>query len=149
MKLDVVDLAITNVESSTRILGWQNMGEHLIVTFKDAIPAGAASWVKIGYSVTEPKKGLYFRTPAMGYPEGDTHLWTQGEAHEARHWFPSFDYPNEKFTTEMICHVPDGMVALSNGRLLSQERDARTGLVAWHWLQDKPHVDYLITLCAG
>ena len=149
LRLDAVDLTITNVESSTLILGWQNTGEQLIVTFKDAIPAGAASWVKIGYSVTEPKKGLYFRTPAMGYPEGDTHLFTQGEMHEARHWFPSFDYPNEKFTTEMICHVPDGMVALSNGRLLSQERDARTGLVAWHWLQDKPHVDYLITLCAG
>jgi aminopeptidase N len=92
---------------------------------------------------------LYFRTPAMGYRVGDTHLWTQGQAHEARHWFPSYDYPNEKFTSEMICHVPADMVALSNGRLVSREPDPERGLVAWRWLQDKPHVNYLITLCAG
>lgn len=149
LRLDAVDLAITNVESSAPILGWQNTGAQLIVAFQRGVKAGEASWVKIGYAVTEPRKGLYFRTPAMGYPDGDTHLWTQGEMHEARHWFPSYDYPNEKFTTEMICHVPDGMVALSNGKLLSQEKDSRTGLVAWHWRQDKPHVNYLITLCAG
>jgi aminopeptidase N len=121
LKLDAVDLAITNVTASAAILGWQNTGERLIVTFRDAIPADTASWVKVAYSAEEPEKGLYFRTPAMGYREGDTHLWTQGEMHEARHWFPSYDYPNEKFTTEMICRVPEGMVALSNGRLVSQD----------------------------
>jgi len=149
LKLDAVDLAVTNVEASVALLGWQNTGEQLIVTFKDAIPADAAAWVKVTYSAEEPEKGLYFRTPAMGYREGDTHLWTQGEMHEARHGFPSFDYPNEKFTTEMICRVPEGMVALSNGRLVSEEKDAAAGLVAWRWLQDKPHVNYLVTLCAG
>jgi aminopeptidase N len=105
--------------------------------------------VRIAYSADEPDKGLYFRTPAMGYKEGDTHLWTQGEMHEARHWFPCYDYPNEKFTSEMICHLPEGMVALSNGELVSEDKDPNTGLVAWHWKQDKPHVNYLITLCAG
>ena len=44
--------------------------------------------------------------------------------HEARHWYPCYDYPNEKFTTEMICQVPEGMVARSNGRLVSRETDA-------------------------
>ena len=149
LKLDAVDLTIARVESSAAILGWQNTGEQLVITFKDAIPADTAAWVKITYSATDPQQGLYFRTPAMGYKDGDTHLWTQGEMHEARHWFPSYDYPNERFTTEMICRVKDGMVALSNGKLISQEKDAGTGLVAWHWLQDKPHVNYLVTLCAG
>ncbi len=149
LKLDAVDLTITNVEASAAILGWQNTGEQLIVTFKEAIPADTESWVKVAYSAGAPEEGLYFRTPAMGYRDGDTHLWTQGEMHEARHWFPSFDYPNEKFTTEMICRVPEGMVALSNGRFVSQEKDTNTGLTAWRWLQDKPHVNYLVTLCAG
>ncbi len=93
LRLDAVDLTIATVESSAAILGWQNTGKQLVVTFKDAIPAEAAAWVKITYSAADPQKGLYFRTPAMGYKEGDTHLWTQGEMHEARHWFPSFDYP--------------------------------------------------------
>ncbi len=149
LKLDAVDLTIKTIESSVAILGWQNTGEQIVVTFKESIPADAAAWVKISYSAADPQKGLYFRTPAMGYKEGDAHLWTQGEMHEARHWFPSYDYPNEKFTTEMICRVKDGMVALSNGRLVSQDKDAGNGLVAWRWLQDKPHVNYLVTLCAG
>ncbi|NIP97596.1 MAG: M1 family metallopeptidase, partial [Akkermansiaceae bacterium] len=35
------------------------------------------------------------------------------------------------------------------GRLLSQTRNDDTGLVAFHWLQDKVHVNYLVTLAAG
>jgi len=149
LKLDAVDLTITAVESSAALLGWQNTGEQLIVTFVEPIAADRPSSLRVTWSVDEPEKGLYFRTPAQGYKAGDTHLWTQGEMHEARYWFPCYDYPNEKFTTEMICHLKDGMVALSNGRLVSQERDANTGQVAWHWSQEKPHANYLITLCAG
>jgi len=84
----------------------------------------------------------------MGYPDGDTQLWTQGEAENHRFWFPCYDYPNERFTTEVTCHVPEGMEAISNGVLLSKEKDA-AGLNAWRWKQDKPHVNYLIALAAG
>lgn len=149
LKLNAVDLNITNVESSAEILGWQNSGEELIITFKEPVAAGADTIVTTKWTVQEPDKGLYFRTPEMGYKEGDTHLWTQGEMEEARYWFPCYDYPNEKFSTEMICHVKEGMVALSNGKLVSKEKDPNSDLVAWHWLQDKPQVNYLITLCAG
>jgi aminopeptidase N len=41
------------------------------------------------------------------------------------------------------------MTVISNGRLLSREIDPATGLVAFHWSQDKPHANYLITLVAG
>src|SRR5439155_21936315 len=95
----------------------------------------------------EPTQGLYFRTPEMGYKAGDTHLYTQGEPTEARHWYPCFDAPNEKFTSEIVCRVPEGMTVLSNGRRVSEEKDG--GLVAVRWLQDKPHVTYLISLVAG
>ena len=67
--------------------------------------------LKIDYEA-EPKKGLYFRTPEVGFRKEDTHIWTQGEPHEARHWFPSIDYPNERFTSEVICHVPQEMTVL-------------------------------------
>src|SRR5207245_5489059 len=97
----------------------------------------------------EPTKGLYFRTPEMGYKEGDTHLFTQGEEIEARNWYPCFDSPNTKFTSEVTCRVPEGMTAISNGRLVSEEKDPATGLVAIHWMQEKPHANYLISLCAG
>jgi aminopeptidase N len=148
LKLDGIDLQVSTVTSTEKILGWQATDKNVIVTFADAIPADKEASVTITYRAT-PQHGLYFRTPEMGYPAADSHLWTQGEPLEARHWFPSFDAPNEKFTSEVICHVPEGMTVLSNGKKMSEEKDAASGLVAIRWLQDKPHANYLIALCAG
>jgi aminopeptidase N len=148
LSLDGVDLRVQAVTATEQVLGWQATDKQVIVTFDPPIPPDREASVTITYNAS-PKKGLYFRTPEMGYKAGDMHLFTQGEAIEARHWFPSYDAPNEKFTSEIICRVPDGMVVLSNGKLTSEERDAGSGLVAVRWLQDKPHANYLIALAAG
>lgn len=148
LRLDAVDLHIQGVTSSAKVQGYQAAGDHLVITFADPIPPDTDSTVVIAYSA-EPAKGLYFRTPEMGYKQGDTHLFTQGEAIEARWWYPCYDSPNEKFTSEVTCRVPEGMTVLSNGKLVSEEKDAATGLIAVHWKQDKPHVSYLISLLAG
>jgi len=148
LRLDAVELHVKSVKSSARVSGWQNTDEAIIVTFASPIPAGRETTLTIEYSA-EPQRGLYFRTPELGYPEDEVQIWTQGEPWEARHWFPGFDNPNEKFTSEVICHVPDGMTVLSNGRQVSSEKDTSTGLITVRWSQDKPHVNYLITLVAG
>ena len=146
LRLNAVDLAVSTVTATEKILGWQAADQHLIVTFDKPIPAGKETTVSIAYHA-HPQKGLYFRTPEMGYKPEDTHLWTQGEP-KARYWYPCFDAPNEKFTSEITCRVPQGMVVLSNGKQVSEEgRDS--GLVAVHWLQDKPYANYLIFLAAG
>jgi len=129
-------------------MGYQATDKNVIITFEEAIAPEKEASVTIGYRAT-PEKGLYFRTPQMGYKAEDMHLWTQGEPIEARHWYPSFDAPNEKFTSEVTCRVPEGMVVLSNGKLMSEEKSAGSDLVAVRWLQDKPHVNYLISLIAG
>jgi len=148
LKLDAVGLQIQTVAATEPIRAWQTTPDKLLVTFANPIPPDHAARVTIHYRA-EPTEGLYFRTPEMGYRPGDTHLFTQGEAIHARHWYPCFDAPNEKFTSEMVCHVPEGMIVLSNGRLLAETKNPSSGLVAFHWLQDKPHVNYLIALVAG
>jgi len=148
LKLDGVDLRLEAASSTEKLLGFQATDQHVILTFEEAIPAEKEASVTIRYNAT-PKKGLYFRTPQMGYKPEDMHIWTQGEAIEARHWFPCYDEPNEKFTSEITCRVPEGMVVRSNGKLMSETRDAGAGLVAVRWLQDKPHVNYLVCLVAG
>ena len=147
LKLDGVELRVSDAASTVKLLAWQATDKQVVLTFVEAIPVDMETTVSITYSVT-PKQGLYFRTREMGYPAGDDHLWTQGEPMEARHWFPSFDAPNEKFTSEVICHVPKGMEVLSNGKRM-ETTDGADGLVAVRWLQDKPHANYLIALCAG
>jgi aminopeptidase N len=148
LRLNAVDLDIASVSGSTKVAAHHVADESLWITFAKPIPPGREATVTITYSAF-PRQGLYFRTPAGGYRAEEMHVWTQGETHEARHWYPCYDFPNEKFTTELICHVPEGMTVLSNGRQLSSEKNARTGLVAVRWLQDKPHVNYLVTLVAG
>ena len=148
LKLDAVELAVEAVTSSEKIAAYQATDKQIIVTFAEAIPVDREATVTVKYSAT-PRKGLYFRTPEMGYKATDTHIWTQGEPIEARHWYPCFDSPNEKFTSEVTCRVPSDMVVLSNGKRISEEKQAGSDLVAVRWLQDKPHVNYLICLVAG
>ncbi|MCB1232086.1 MAG: HEAT repeat domain-containing protein [Verrucomicrobiae bacterium] len=146
LRLDAIDLRVDKVEASAEIEAWQVTDDAIIVTFREAIPAKAKSWVRVTYSA-EPKDGWYFRTEAMGYPAGDDHFWTQGEPETHRHWFPGYDYPNERFTSEVICRVPKGMTVLSNGRLVEESQVGDQTL--FHWKQEKEHVNYLISVVGG
>jgi aminopeptidase N len=148
LRLDAVDLRIHRVEASNPVASWHNTDSSLHIFFVEPIPVATDASVVVHYEAT-PAKGLYFRTADMGYRAEDVHLFTQGETTEARHWYPSHDFPNEKFTTEIICHVPREMVVLSNGRKLGETVDAATGMKAVHWKTDKPHVNYLVSLVAG
>lgn len=148
VELNAVRLRVERVEASRKLAEHSSTDEHLSLLFEEPIPAGESVTVAVTYTA-EPKKGLYFRTADMGYPEGEDHLWTQGETHEAPHWFPCFDYPNERSTTEVVCHVPEGMTVLSNGKRIGEAVDDASGLKTVHWRQDKPHVNYLVCLCAG
>ncbi len=148
LKLDGIDLTVLSVTSAEKVLGWQATDKNVIITFAEPIAPGKETSVTIAYRA-EPRQGLYFRTPEMGYKPEDMHLWTQGEPSEARNWYPCYDAPNEKFTSEVTARVPEGMVVLSNGKQVSEEKDPSTGLLVVRWLQEKPHVNYLISLCAG
>jgi len=148
LRLDAVDLTVTTVTCTEKLAGHQVTDQEIVVTFSPPVPPEHETKLTIRYSA-QPREGLYFRVPSNGYRAEDMHLWTQGESSEGRHWFPCYDYPNEKFTSEVTCRVPEGMTVLSNGRQISAEKDPATGLVAVRWLQDKPHVNYLIALVAG
>lgn len=147
LELDAVGITVDET-SGAGVSGHEVTRDKLIVTFTEPLAAGKESSVTVRYRVT-PEHGLLFRTPEMGYPAGDTQCWTQGEAEFHRYWFPCYDYPNDRFTTEVVCHAPDGMEVVSNGRLVSRERDKDGPLIRWHWKQEQPHVNYLIAMAAG
>jgi aminopeptidase N len=148
LKLDAIDLNVASVESTAQLDGYTKTDSSIAIAFSPPIPPGETTTVTIRYDA-EPQRGLYFRTPSLGYPQGESHLFTLGECHDGPCWYPNFDYPNERFSSEVICRVPPEMTALSNGRLVSEEIDPQTGLKAFRWLQEKPHVNYLIALAAG
>ncbi len=148
LTLDAYNLRILEIRcKEAKVEDFVSTRQDLKIVFEQALSVATVYDIVIDYEA-QPEMGLYFRTPSMGYPASDTHIWTQGEAHESQHWFPCFDYPNERSTSEVICHVPSDMTVLSNGRKESEIIDDN-GLKSVHWLQDKPHVNYLICLVAG
>jgi aminopeptidase N len=148
LSLDAMDLRVSSVSATAAIAAYSATDEKIAITFRQPILPGQETTVVVTYEA-EPRRGLYFRTPELGYSERDMHLFTQGESHEAPYWFPSYDYPNERSTSEVTCRVPKDMTVLSNGSLISEKVDPTTGLKAVTWLQSKPHVNYLIALAAG
>jgi aminopeptidase N len=148
LRFDAVDLVVDAVTSSAPVASHQVTDKEIIITFAEPIPAERDTKLAIRYHA-QPVKGLFFRVPSNGYPTNEIHLWTQSQTEDARHWFPSHDYPNMKFSSEITCHVPEGLAVISNGRQVSAVKEPATGLVAVRWVQEKPHVNYLLTLVAG
>ena len=97
---------------------------------------------------TKPKKGMYFISADSFYTQRTPEVWTQGEGEDNRYWLPTYDYPNDKATTEMYVTVPANQKALSNGHLVGKAPN-KDGTVTWHWKEDKPYSTYLIMLGVG
>ena len=123
--------------------------DRLKLFLPDPAEPGEELAVSVTYSVEKPVEGLYFRTERMGYDPIETQVWTQGELEGSRYWFPCFDYPNERATTEIIVTVPEEFMALSNGELLATREDEQAGTKTFHWLESVPHVSYLVSLVVG
>ena len=148
LELDAAELRISAVTCDGEpVGGFACTGMKLLVTFDKPLAPDKDVVLSIDYSAT-PRRGLYFIAPNRHYPRKRPGVWSQGQDEDSRYWFPCFDYPNEKATSELLATVPAKWFCLSNGRLL-QRRKNRNGTATFHWLQEVPHSAYLVTLCAG
>jgi aminopeptidase N len=102
----------------------------------------------VNYKITDPEKGMYFIQPDSIFPNKRYEVWTQGEGEDNRYWFPSYDYPNDKATTETFITIAKQYTTLSNGNLLGV-KDNTDGTKTWHWVLNHPHSSYLVMLAAG
>ncbi len=147
--LDQDHLRIRGVKDEAgKALEFETHGEELVIHLPRARKAGDAFEVRIRYEA-EPKKGLFFTSPDKGYPKKPRIVWSQGEEMDNRSWYPSYDYPNQKFTTEILATVSEKYRAVANGRLVSEKHDPKKGTRTFHWLQDRPHPNYLVALIVG
>ncbi len=154
-KLDAVDLKVLGVRRITadgqagETLDFESTGQELEVRFDEPLKRNQKTRIEIAYEVTEPRSGLHFFKPTKAEPEVPWMVWSQGEPEANRYWFPCFDRPNERQSTELIARVEKGFRVLSNGKLVSQRAIENGNRVEFHWKQEKPHVSYLVTLVAG
>jgi aminopeptidase N len=124
-------------------------GHKLTIDLDPPWPPAQLGTLTIDYRIRKPKDGLYFFGPTPEEPDVPLTVWSQGEPISNRYWFPCLDQPNQRQTTELVVTVAPGFEVLSNGKLVERREDPADHTVTFHWLQDKPHVSYLVTLVVG
>ena len=101
-----------------------------------------------GSAAISDAKGLYFINPIGEDKNKPTQIWTQGETEANSAWVPTIDKPNQKTTNEFYLTVPTKYVTLSNGKLVSQTKNA-DGTRTDYWKMDLPHAPYLMFMGIG
>ena len=144
---DSVGLHIESVSLDGSPARFDLAPEKLAVPLPAPAHRGDAHSVEIRYDGS-PRQGLFFILPDKNYPNRPRQIWTQGEAEDTRFYLPTYDYPNDRLTTDTYLTVPANWETVSNGRLESKS-PAADGQILWHWVQDAPLSTYLITVVAG
>jgi aminopeptidase N len=147
LTLDAVGLDVSAVRLGDRPVEFFVDDETIAVRFDRPLERGAEHELVFEYACDHPTAGMYFTPAATDHPDYTAEVHTQGQSITNRHWFIAHDSPNERMTTELIVNVPSEFQVSSNGRLVSSFMNADRAV--FHWLQDKPHVSYLVTLVIG
>jgi aminopeptidase N len=149
LTLDAHLLEISSVTSPGRTVAFEHDGHTLSLRFDPPLAPEAAADIITTYTINDPPEGLVWTPESPTWPGRPPQLHTQGQTETNSFWFPCHDFPNERLTTELIVTVPAGFTASANGRLAERTGGATAGRETFHWVQDKPHVNYLVSLIVG
>jgi aminopeptidase N len=150
LHFDQVGLVITEVSLADEKLEFHLSAEQVVVVLPEGLSRQSSFDLRFTYS-TQPDTGLHFRVPGKGSPDEYLELWSQGEAEDSQYWFPTFDFPRERFSYEGRFTAPKDLHVVSNGKLLSREQSsAKPDHSTWHYrLQGGDLVSYLVMVAAA
>ncbi len=140
------DLTILDVFVNGKEAGFHVTEGKLAVTLPSSHVAGKTLKIRTLYKGS-PVSGLYFVPAAHAFPAKTGMIYTQGQGEDNHYWLPTYDYPDDKATTECFVTVPAKWTAVSNGKLMDVANSGNTRI--FHWKMDQPYSTYLITLVAG
>lgn len=144
---DSVGLTIQSVTVNKAAAKFETTATKLIVPLPASTHSGEKFDIDIRYE-GKPAKGLYFILPDKDYPNRPRQVWSQGESEDTRYYLPTYDYPNDRLTTETILTVPESWITVANGKLINVSK-AADGMKTWTWRESLPSSTYLITVVAG
>jgi aminopeptidase N len=146
IEFDSVGLTVQSVTVNKAPAKFETTAEKLIVPVA-AGKVGDKFEIDIRYE-GKPTKGLYFILPDKDYPNRPTQIWSQGESEDTRYYLPTYDYPNDRLTTETVLTVPASWLTVGNGKLIGVTNTANN-MKTWTWRESVPSSTYLITVVAG
>lgn len=142
LKFEEVDLA---QEIASKPLKFDHGDQVLEITLDRVYSPMDTVAVSIMYSA-QPNAGMYF---LKDYANDDQfYVYTYGEGGLHANWLPVYNDVNDKFSTEMVATVPPPYTVISNGQLVNVGK-LQNGDQTFHWKQDLPHSNYLISVCVG
>jgi len=145
--LDAEEFNVTSVVSDWgEPLKFEQSAKELLVRLPKPYKFGETFSFTCSYHGKDPKIGLRFYEETSVNPKlVASDSWPD----HVHHWFPCFDFPNDKVTNELIATVRSGLKVASNGRLVSVSEDKAAGTTTFHWSQELPHSTYLIFFAAA
>ena len=145
IELDAAELQIKSVSAGNK-LDFRSIDDKLAIKLGRTMKEGSKIELAISYAA-KPRQGIYFVAPDKHYPNKHLEAWTQGEATQAKYWFPCIDHPQVKFSSEISIIVQAGFTAISNGRL--QRIEQRGKKQVFHFAESNPHPAYLASVVVG
>ncbi len=145
--LHAVGLEISRARARIQDRAWKATpaadaeSETITLRFEEELPRGSAI-LDLAWSgkFSPGLRGLYRAGPLAV---------TQFEAADARRVFPCFDEPAFKARWNLqLVGVPDGVVALSNGRVVKDQKEPSGGRTI-QFSETPPLSSYLVALCIG
>ncbi len=149
LKLNFVGLEIDSVLLGGAPAQWarQDTGilQHLAVVVSGVSP-GEIETLAVWYHGRPQHPGGLIS--GGGLTMLDTIAFTDDEPWGARYWFPLYDEPSEKATSEITVKVPGGWRAVANGVLVDADTSGSQWWT-WHWKTGHQIANYLIAFAAS
>ncbi len=150
IRLHAVGLDVSQITIDGEPTTFRLSSEGIAIALPQPSNVEVSHVVAIDYSA-EPDMGLHFRRPGPESPDTHAEVWSQGESTDNRHWFPTWDAPDDRFVYTGRFTALDRFTVVSNGRLIEKgAAPARPGWTTWTYaLQDQDLVSYLVMVAAA
>ncbi|MFJ9708114.1 M1 family metallopeptidase [Streptomyces sp. NPDC101234] len=146
--LDLQKLEVTRVEVNGRRAEFTRTGDEMTITPRNPLARGRDFTVSVTYGgIPQPLNGPIVFGSDYGWMKTPDGVFVACEPNAASTWFPSSDHPSDKATYDIRIKAPQGLTAVSNGRLVSTyDKDGSTYT---HWRESRPMATYLATATIG
>jgi len=151
VELDAAEMKFESVklESENKDLQYKQSNEKISINLDKSYTPNDLISLRFKYSV-KPSKGVYFVDAETedGKMIRPAQVWTQGETEEAHFWIPSYDFPDDKATTEQFITVEKDEIAIGNGEQL-ETKENTDGTKTFHFKMPVAHSIYLTSFVVG
>ncbi|MFC7544918.1 M1 family metallopeptidase [Plantactinospora sp. GCM10030261] len=144
--LDLAGLTVRSVTVNGAAAKHAREGNELVVTPAAGLVAGEGFTAEIGYG-GKPAPLENETLGSGGFLHTSDGGIALGQPESASTWFPVNDHPSDKAQYRYEITVPDGLVAVSNGKPAGKRAEA--GWTTWSWDEPVPMASYLSTVVIG